>query len=230
METAPTSSDAHSCSRAGGVSADTVDLLVCAAVAYGVLSDAASEGSPTSGGVETRDELARLWSPTVTGVAVFDPGRVGGRPVVGVDPDQVVKSAHAYEAACGQDSGWMGSEAQMWLRRVGVAAMQQVPEYAAASWQWVRPAYPMLVDVPPRLRTRARPARHRPAGLADGGRAAGGHRARRGRRPPARGRVHHGGPGSAGRRPGVPAGPAPAAEARTARFKRLTVREIAPQT
>jgi len=145
METAPTCPDAPSSSGAGGISADTIDLLVCAAVAYGVLSDAASEVSPTSVGVKTREELARLWSEPVTGVAAPDPCRVGGRPVVGVDPVQVVKSAHAYEAACRQDSGWMGSEAQLWLRRVEVAAVQQVPGYAAASWQWVRPVQPVLV-------------------------------------------------------------------------------------
>lgn len=136
---------------------DHVDLIVSAAAAWHVLASKtqaafAQAGLETHVLVATSTEAGRLVrtenASAVEWLAAHGRGRLVDRadltpythrPVTHLDPVEVIKAAHAAQAACSPSPTWDGSAAQRLLAAVITAGAHRLEGYADAPWSWTRP-------------------------------------------------------------------------------------------
>lgn len=117
--------------------ADHIDLLVTAALRFGVIQ------SPD--GVVRPAAHAKALAQRVGSMLWIRTGGCGGyvfRPVKdSFDPVEVVKACHAVESVCGAE--WAGSMEQRVVAALVKAASLRVDGYSAAPWMWTRPTAPI---------------------------------------------------------------------------------------
>jgi hypothetical protein len=134
------------------VSADALDLLVTAALRYGVLTSRTRNAfSPATAGVlqATPDDAGRVLlaqhlaaqRPTMAA-----PPSLSSElrcyqhvPVAHVDPVHVLKAIHTYEAVAAAGPGWDTSAAHTLTTALLRAAVKALPGYAEAPSSWRRP-------------------------------------------------------------------------------------------
>src|ERR1035437_7592389 len=130
------------------VSADHLDLLVTAAVHYGVLSNSTRDAftptspahgalsvSPTAAGVLLLEHSICAVRSTLGGSdPVLDPELRAYRhvPVPVVDPVAVLKAAHSYQDQAQTSPQWSGSAAQRLIEGLTRAAAEHFPGYDRA--------------------------------------------------------------------------------------------------
>lgn len=136
---------------------DHVDLLISAAAAWQVLTSKTQAAFSQQGLerlvlVATATEAGRLVrtenASAVEWLASQGRGRLvertdlspyTHRPVNHLDPVEVIKAAHAAQAACQPSPTWDGSPAQRLLAAVVTAGTHRLQGYADAPWVWSRP-------------------------------------------------------------------------------------------
>lgn len=124
------------------VSCDHVDLLTTAAVRWRVVvSEPATTLTAGSGLFEfTADQTTALLMGVrqlATGAPLPDPCRF--RPVAWpVNPVQVLKAVHAFEHMCEHLTAWDRSVARKLLAALAKAAIERIPGYSEAAWNWSR--------------------------------------------------------------------------------------------
>lgn len=138
---------------ATAISADTLDLLVTAALRYGVIASRARVAfNPAPAGVlqATPDEAGRILlqhhrtaqhpdpssnpTPLPSELACYD-----HVPVTHLDPVHVLKAIHTYEEVAATGAGWEASAARTLTTALLHAAVQALPGYATAPRIWRRP-------------------------------------------------------------------------------------------
>lgn len=137
---------------------DHLDLLVSAAAAWHVLASR-TQAAFAQGGLETHvlvagaTEAGRLIrTQNQSAIRWLDErgrGRLVDRsgplppylhrPVSRLRPVEVIKAAHAAQAACADSPDWRGSAAQRLLSAVITAGTHRLDGYADAPWAWTRP-------------------------------------------------------------------------------------------
>lgn len=133
------------------VSADTLDLLVTAALRYGVLASRTRRAFTTTGGIlqATPDDAGRVLLHQHLAAALHrhHPPQLSSElrcyrhvPVAHVDPVHVLKALHTYEAVAATGQGWATSAAHTVTAALLRAATQALPGYAEAPTSWCRPA------------------------------------------------------------------------------------------
>jgi hypothetical protein len=145
-------------STAGVISSDHLDLLVTAAVRYRVLvspttaafspavESAITPATPTEAGrLLLEQNLAAIrWKTSRTRIEdtlLDEQITYEYRPVEDYfEPVEVIKAAHCYQHLTAGGPIWDGSAAQRLLSAIVHAATQWLPGYAAAAWEWTRPA------------------------------------------------------------------------------------------
>lgn len=137
---------------AAAISADTLDLLVSAALRYGVLASQARVAfNPLPAGVlqATPDEAGRILLQhhrTAQHPGPAEPPPLSNElrcydhvPVTHLDPVHVLKAIHIYEAVASTGAGWDSSAARTLTTALLRAAVQALPGYATAPTSWRRP-------------------------------------------------------------------------------------------
>lgn len=135
---------------------DHLDLLMTAASGWHVLPSSATTAAFTAlerdlaGSIPTRAGVAlRAHNNAAMGwLAVRGRSRPADRQSVGdyafrsvehVDPMEVVKACHSAHQVCVDSPSWLASGSERLLSALGTAAVQRLPGYADAPWQWTRP-------------------------------------------------------------------------------------------
>jgi len=134
------------------VSADALDLLVTAALRYGVLASRTRNAfSPTTAGVlqATPDDAGRVLlaqhlaaqHPTLAAPPPLSSELRCYQhvPVVHIEPVHVLKAIHTYEAVAAASPGWDTSAAHTLTTALLRAAVKALPGYAEAPSSWRRP-------------------------------------------------------------------------------------------
>lgn len=139
------------------LTADHIDLIVTAATRWNVLASrtrAAFTPSPVEQHtlVATATEAGRLIreenKAAITWLAEHGRARLVDqaaaeryvhRPVEALHPVEVIKAAHAAQAACQHSPTWPGSSTKRLLEAVVTAATHRLEGYADAPWAWTRP-------------------------------------------------------------------------------------------
>ncbi len=137
---------------ATAVSADTLDLLITAALRYGILASRTRVAfSPTAGVLQaTPSDAGRmLLQQHLAAQACVSsrPAPLPGElrcyqhvPVPHVDPVHVLKALHTYEDVAATGPGWPTSTARTLTNALLRAATQALPGYTDAPSSWRRPS------------------------------------------------------------------------------------------
>lgn len=134
------------------VSADTLDLLITAALRYGVLASRtrAAFNPPAAGVLQASpDDAGRVLLTqhlTAQHATLGAPPQLSSElrcyhhvPVPHVDPVHVLKALHTYETVAATTAGWATSAARTLTVALAHAATQALPGYAEAPSSWRRP-------------------------------------------------------------------------------------------
>jgi hypothetical protein len=138
------------------VGCDHLDLLVSAAVRYRVLAGptaaAFSAAGESAGIVATPSDAGRLllkqnrasarWKSVRARVEAdmsdVETLHYEHRRVEDFEPIEVIKAAHGYQQRVADGPIWNGTAAQRLLDAIVYAAIQRLPGYAEAAWEWTR--------------------------------------------------------------------------------------------
>jgi len=146
------------------VSADHLDLLITAAVRYGVLINPTRAkfttapgvaASPTDAGkllLEQSLAAASAFTTPAETARVLDPELMDYEhvPVVRVNPVEVLKAAHSYQDHASRSPRWSYSTARHLILDLIRASIEHLPGYAIAPRTWSRP--PVRTGAPIGLR------------------------------------------------------------------------------
>lgn len=119
---------------------DHIDLLVSAAVDYGLLTNPVASALQGGSGVSlTPDQAGALLLAARPGPAAAGVSDYRFQPVhhhlVAVE---VIKASHSYQHAASPTKTWVVSPARRLIEHIHRAATERLPGYAAAPWTWRR--------------------------------------------------------------------------------------------